>query len=216
VFVQSQLFAKSKPRAQRSQTIKTLGKKNMKNFFSVLIGITGTALNLAFTGIAPAQAITFNFDWNGNQGYSATGLFSYDENTAPAIFSEIGLGQTQVLQSLNISFFDPSNNLIAAYNNVVNGISTANYFKFNFNTDTQEIFGLIDLGGEVAGDTYLQGTINTNLSLYQVPQSGSDVSVDSSSGTLIAEAVPEPTATLGLLFFGVATMTSQIKRQSRQ
>ncbi|HAA31874.1 MAG TPA: hypothetical protein DCE56_34460 [Cyanobacteria bacterium UBA8553] len=187
----------------------------MKTFFSVLTVITGTALTLALTGITPAQAITFNFDWNGTQGYSATGSFSYDENTAPAIFSESGLGQTQVLQSLNISFFDPFNNFIAAYNNVVNGISTANYFQFNFNTNTQEIFGTIDFGGEVAGDTYLKGTINTNLSLYQVPQSGSDVSVDSSAGTLTAQAVPEPTATLGLLLFGMAGITSQIKRQSK-
>lgn len=166
----------------------------MKKFFLALTFITGTVLTLAITGIAPAQAVTFNFSWKGHESYSATGSFSYDENTAPATFSESGPGQTQVLKSLNVSFFDPFNNFIAAYNNVVNGISTANYFKFNFNTDTQEIFGLIDLGGEVAGDTYLQGTINTNLSLHQVPQSGADAIVDSNSGTLAAQAVAESTA----------------------
>ena len=35
-----------------------------------------------------AQAIVLNFDWQGDGGYSANGKFSFDETTAPAIFSE--------------------------------------------------------------------------------------------------------------------------------
>lgn len=190
--------------------------KTMKKFLSALALTTGTAFMLVLTEIAPAQAITFNFSWNGNEGYSATGSFSYDENTAPVTFSESGPGATQVLQSLNVSFFDPFNNFISAYDNVVNGISNGNYFKFNFNTVTQEIFGLIDVGGEVAGDTYLKGTVNTNLSLFQVPQSGSDTIVDSNSGTLVAKAAPESTSILGLLVFSAIGITSQIKRRPQQ
>ncbi|NMG20283.1 hypothetical protein [Brasilonema bromeliae] len=151
---------------------------------------TATALIIALTGITPAQAITLNFTWNGNNNYSALGSFSYDENTAPAIFSEKGAGQTDVLQSLNISFFDPLNNLIATYNNVVDGVSIPNYFQFNFNTVTQEIFGLIDLGGEIAGDTYLKGTVNSDLSLFQVPQSDSDARIDSNSGAIVVKPIP--------------------------
>jgi hypothetical protein len=151
--------------------------------------VIATALIIALTGITPAQAITLNFNWNGNNNYSALGSFSYDENTAPATFSEKGAGQTHILQSFNISFFDPVNNLIATYNNVVNSTSISNYFQFNFNTVTQEIFGFIDLGGEVAGDTYLKGTVNTDLSLFQVPQSGSDVRIDSNPGAIVVKPI---------------------------
>ncbi|KAB8335876.1 hypothetical protein SD80_003520 [Scytonema tolypothrichoides VB-61278] len=154
----------------------------------ITITIT-TALIMALTGITSAHAITLNFTWNGNNNYSALGSFSYDENTAPATFSENGAGQTDVLQSLNISFFDPLNNLIATYNNVVNGTSIPKYFQFNFNTVTKEIFGSIDLGGEIAGDTYLKGIVNSDLSLFQVPQSGSDVKIDSNSGAIVVKPV---------------------------
>lgn len=187
----------------------------MKKIFSALTLTTGIALTLTLTGIAPAQAITFNFGWNGNGNYSAIGSFSYEENTAPPTFSESGLGPTQVLQSLNVSFFDPFDNPIDTYNNVVNGISTGNFFKFNFNTVTQEIFGLIDVGGEVAGTTYLKGTVNTDFSLIQVPQSGSDVIIDSNSGTLVVQAVPEPTSIVGLLFFSAVGITYKIKRRTK-
>ncbi|MBW4595887.1 MAG: hypothetical protein KME46_24045 [Brasilonema angustatum HA4187-MV1] len=151
---------------------------------------TATALIIVLTGITPAHAITLNFNWNGNNNYSALGSFSYDENTAPGSFSEKGAGQTYVLQSLNVSFFDPLKNVIATYNNVVDGVSIPKYFQFNFNTVTQEIFGLIDLGGEVAGETYLKGTVNTDLSLFQVPQSGSDATIDSNSGTIVVKPAP--------------------------
>jgi hypothetical protein len=159
----------------------------MRKLISTLIVITGIALTMAFTPISPAQAITYDFSWNGNGNYSAKGSFSFDEIIAPSSFSESGPGATNFLQSLNISFFDPANNLIAAYENVVNGVSTANYFKFNFNKNTQEIFGLIDLGGGVSGETYLQGAVNSDLSLFQVPQSGADFIIDRNSGSLVVQ-----------------------------
>ncbi|BAY22168.1 hypothetical protein NIES2100_19310 [Calothrix sp. NIES-2100] len=174
---------------------------------------TGAALGIAMAGAFPAQAVTLNFAWNGNAGYSAKGSFNYDENTAPATFSESGPGATNFLRSLNISFFNPLNNLIAAYDNVVNGNATAQYFKFNFNTVKQEIFGTIDLGGEVAGDTYLSGTVGTNLSLYQVPLSGADFIVDSNSGAIATANVPEPSLILGILALGAMGVTYRIKRQ---
>ncbi|AFZ27710.1 hypothetical protein Cylst_5714 [Cylindrospermum stagnale PCC 7417] len=172
-----------------------------------------TAVAIAFIAIAPAQAITYDFSWSGNSNYSAKGSFSFDENIVPTSFSESGPGATNFLQSLNISFFDPANNFISAYDNVVNGISTTNYFKFNFDTNTQEIFGLIDFGGEVAGDTYLKGVVNSELSLFQVPQSGADFIIDGNSGSLLVQAIPESNSILGLLSLGMLGLTSQIKRK---
>ncbi len=93
-------------------------------------------------------AVTIDFQWLGNQGYTAKGSFSYDEKTAPTIFSEKGSGKTQVLENFQVSFYDNSGQEIAKYDNVSQGVSSANYFPFNFNTKTGQVFGSIDLGGE--------------------------------------------------------------------
>ncbi len=45
-------------------------------------------------------AVTIDFQWLGNQGYTAKGSFSYDEKTAPTIFSEKGSGKMQVLEDV--------------------------------------------------------------------------------------------------------------------
>ena len=113
-------------------------------------------------------AVTIDFQWLGNQGYTAKGSFSYDEKTAPTIFSEKGSGKTQVLENFQVSFYDNSGQEIAKYDNVSEGISSANYFQFNFITKPGQVFGSIDLGGEGMGEIYLQGVVKDNLALLRV------------------------------------------------
>ena len=160
----------------------------MKRIFAQLFIVTSLTLILLLTRIAPAEAITVNFTWQGNQGYSATGTFNYDQKTAPIILSETGVGTTQALESLTVSFADPSNQPIKTYDNINDGISTGNYFQFNFNTMTQNIIGLIDIGGELPGDIYLKGTVDNDLSLIQVSASGAEKIVDSNSGTIVVQS----------------------------
>ena len=74
----------------------------------------------------------------------------------------------RVLENFQVSFYDNSGQEIAKYNNVREGISSANYFQFNFNTKTGQVFGSIDLGGEGMGEIYLQGVVNDNLALLRV------------------------------------------------
>jgi hypothetical protein len=187
----------------------------MKKLISTLALITGASLMFAFTPIDPAHAVTYNFSWSGDGNYSAKGSFSFDETVAPSSFSESGPGATNYLQSLNISFFDPGNSLIAAYDNVVNGVTATNYFKFNFDTNTKQIFGLIDFGGEVADETYLKGTVNSDLSLIGVPQSGPDFIIDANSGSLDVQEVPESGSMLGFLALGMLGGMYHIKRQPK-
>ena len=160
----------------------------MKRIFAQLFIVTSLTLILLLTRIAPAEAITVNFTWQGNQGYSATGTFNYDQKTAPIILSETGVGTTQALESLTVSFADPSNQPIKTYDNINDGISTGKYFQFNFNTMTQNIIGLIDIGGELPGDIYLKGTVDTDLSLIQVSASRVEKIVDSNSGTIVVQS----------------------------
>ncbi len=58
-------------------------------------------------------AVTLDFQWLGNQGYTAKGSFSYDEKTAPTIFSEKSSGKMRVLENFQVSFYDNSGQEIA-------------------------------------------------------------------------------------------------------
>lgn len=91
---------------------------------ATLAAISG-ALTLSINN--PAQAITLQFSFQGDAGYSAIGQFSYDETTAPTIISESGSGPTDDLESLTVSFFDPSNTLLGSYDTVVGGVSGSNF-----------------------------------------------------------------------------------------
>jgi hypothetical protein len=132
--------------------------------------------------ISPAHAITIDFQWTGSTGYLAKGSFSYDETKAPKIISEKGSGKTNILESLVVTFYTPSGELISRYEDIVDGVAKGNYFEFNFDTETQQLFGVIDIGGEVSGETYLKGTINDNLSLFSIDNSGLEKILDDNSG----------------------------------
>ena len=167
---------------------------------------------LAFTAAFPQQAlaITFDYLWTGNAGYSASGAFGYDETTAPTILSESGAGPTNYLNFLNVSFFDPSNNRLQSFDTVDAGVSQSPFFKFNFDTSTHTLFGAFDVGGGtfVIGEQFLQGTIGSLLELKQdIDQMGASVVLDQNSGEITVSertSVPEPTTlSLGLLGLGL-------------
>jgi hypothetical protein len=172
-------------------------------------------LNLTTLMATSAQAITFNFEWLGDAGFSASGSFSYDETTAPAIFSESGEGPTNVLDSLTVSFFDPSNSLLATFDNVVDGVSTYGFLGFNFDTTTQELFGSFDIGEDTLtgtpGEFYLFGTVGSGLTLFDA---GNGTALDSNSGTITVAPVPEPSSLIGLGLIGLGALAAKRKARS--
>jgi hypothetical protein len=146
-------------------------------------------LGLLWFGIVNNQAVlavTIDFQWSGDRGYTAKGSFSYDQTKAPAIFSEKGSGKMQVLENFQVSFYDSDGQEVARYNNVREGFSQTDYFQFNFNTKTGQVFGAIDLGGEATGETYLKGVVNDNLSLFRV-DSGDVVMDEDDSPEIITQ-----------------------------
>jgi hypothetical protein len=132
-------------------------------------------------------AVTIDFQWSGNQGYIAKGSFSYDQTTAPTIFSEKGSGKMRVLENFQVSFYDGSGQEIAKYDNVNGGVSTADYFQFNFNAKTGQVFGSVDLGGEGMGEIYLKGVVKDNLTLFRV-ESGDVVMDEDDSPEIIIQS----------------------------
>ncbi|MBN3872700.1 PEP-CTERM sorting domain-containing protein [Nostoc sp. JL33] len=192
----------------------------MTNIFAKIatIAATSTALSVAIAAGAnnSAQAVDFNFNWLGNGGYSAVGSFSYDEATAPTIISESGSGATKFLQSLNVSFLDPSNNPLGTYNTVSGGVSQSDFFAFNFDTSTQKLFGPFDIAGGtgVIGEYFLQGTVGDSLFLRQdVNQNGTSITLDQNSGSIQVSKVPEPASIVGLVALGMLGLGSTLKKK---
>jgi len=186
----------------------------MRNFLTKAAALAATTTSVLVTISAtmnPAQAVDFNFNWKGDNGYSATGSFSYDATTAPAVISESGAGPTQSLQSLSISFFDPAQNLLESGGSVANGVSSDRFLRFNFDTQSQNISVLdADIGG--ASYNYfltdlrtpsgqVVGPGNTTFNLFYRPDS--TPFLDSSSSVQVTpSSVPEPTMTFGTLVAG--------------
>lgn len=189
----------------------------MQNLISKIAVTAATSAALSVAIAQKAQAISFNFNWQGNAGYSATGMFSYDETTAPTIISESGAGPTNNLQSLMVSFFDPDNNPLQSFNTVTNGVSESPFFQFNFDTSTQTLFGAFDVGGGtgVIGEQFFSGTIGSFLQLRQdVDQIATSIQLDRNSGEItVSEKVPEPASVLGLLVFGAMGAGSILKKK---
>lgn len=158
---------------------------------------TAVAISLYVLEAAPAPAVTLNFDWTGNAGYSAQGSFAYDETQG---YSTIDISK---LQSLTVSFFDPNKKLLNTFVPVSSGSIFYDFLDFNYNPATKSLFGFFDVGQDnnQTTDYYLFGNIGLNLSLRN-PTEGT---IDSNNGAINVTgttSVPEPLATSGIVLAG--------------
>ncbi|MBR8838997.1 MAG: PEP-CTERM sorting domain-containing protein [Stigonema ocellatum SAG 48.90 = DSM 106950] len=196
----------------------------MRNSLSKAAAFAATTASILATISAtmnPAQATDFNFSWKGDNGYSATGSFSYDETKAPEVISESGAGQTQYLQSLSVSFFDPAQNLLESGSSVVNGVSSDRFLRLDFDTQSQKISTLdTDIGGTdyqyfltnlrtPSGQVVEPGI--TNFNLFSRPN-GTPLLDSSSTVQVTKKRVPEPTTIIGTLVAGGLSIA--LKRKS--
>lgn len=109
-----------------------------------------------------AECTKVNFNWTGNAGFSADGTMVYD-NTIPIVAgpefplpSDGFVGPTRGIESLEVMFFDDSDNLLNTHTPVSNGDSNYFFLRVSFNTSTLEFFSIFDVGlDETAGDNYL-------------------------------------------------------------
>ncbi len=139
-------------------------------FIIALINVVGE--------IAIAEAVTMNFQWTGEKGYSAKIVFSYDEPLNSTQIIEEGTGKAKIIQDLTVSFYNPAGQCLGRYDNIKQGVSQFPYFKFNFDPQRQKAIGLIDLGGDSSGEVYLKGIVQENLKLFKIDQSGKETIYD--------------------------------------
>ena len=165
----------------------------MSNLRKLVVNlITGIAiLAINFCWILPAAAVTQQMQIVSGDGYRVKTVFSYDEATKSKAASkpelaiaEKGKGTTQAIDSMTVSFFDSDGEMLASYDNIIDGTVQGNYFEFNYNPITQQLLGKIDLGGESAGEMYLKGDIEQGLHLIEVTASGEEEIMDNGQWTV--------------------------------
>lgn len=150
---------------------------NYQNLLSKLAICLATITIAIFSFIPAASAVTQELHLESQQGYTIEAKFSYPSQTARAI-AERGEGATKAIDSLKVSFYDPEGKAIASYDNIVDGVARGKYFEFNYDPATKQLKGVIDLGGESAGEIYLKGEVSSSLSLIRVEQSGEEKVID--------------------------------------
>lgn len=146
--------------------------------FVKLITYWAIAITISFLYIFPATALTQDLQFNGSTGYQVKARFSYNKTHTPEMIAEHGLGKTQVLNSMEVSFYRPSGEKIKTYRNVVDGVASGTYFEFNFDPEAQQLLGNIDLGGELPGEMYLKGDLNQGIFLIEVDSLGEEKVID--------------------------------------
>ena len=141
------------------------------------IAICAIAIVVAtLCSVLPASAVTQELQFESQQGYRVETSFSYDAPTEK--IAERGAGQSKVVDSLKVSFYNPAGEAIASYDNIVDGVVRGDYFEFNYDPTTERLQGAIDLGGESAGEMYLKREADGDLSLIQIEESGAEIVID--------------------------------------
>lgn len=132
--------------------------------------------NLCFP--TAAIAITQDLQLDSTAGYTVKARFSYDNTRNIGVIEESGRGKTKAIDSLVVNFYNPAGEIIASYDNIADGLATGDYFEFNFDPATGQLLGEIDLGGESAGEMYLKGEVEKELSLIEIDASGEEKIID--------------------------------------
>jgi len=122
---------------------------------------------IIFTWALPVNAVNQDFWLNSDRGYRLETNFDYNLAEGKAI-AEQGKGKTKAINSLQVRFYDPDGKMIASYDNIVDGMAQGEYFEFNYDPQTKQLIGNVDLGGESAGEIYLKGNIEEGLTLIEV------------------------------------------------
>jgi hypothetical protein len=193
------------------------------------------ALSVALALDAPkTNAASYNLSWEGNDGYTAEGMFSFDDQFLGQIITK------NELSDFMISFFNPDTTLLASFDYDFPNPDTSGEFNFNFDSATGTIFQTgsfdtpmgFDLGidffaNELGVDFYTSngdtgfppvGTIVLDESLS--PQGcltfpSPNCTRFDTGGELVAteKIVPEPSSMLGLLALGFLGAISAFKRK---
>lgn len=191
--------------------------KSICNQFTTKVAVVAVTSMATLMNVSSADAAVFKLDWQGDQGYSATGRFTYDDAFKGSIVTK------DQLSGFAISFFNPNGDLLQAFKySFPNPADTT--FNFNFDTVTKTVLqtGNFDTAnGFDLGIDFNNAVTGLYFYTYLNPDEGletariflkDDLSPDvcdtfpncrlDNGGQLTATAIPEPGMVLGILVFG--------------
>jgi hypothetical protein len=172
----------------------------MRQFVKFAIG--GIAFLSCLQGALSAQALTFQLNWTGDGGYSATGDFNFNDA------NNDGIARSNEFATFNITFSDNLSNTLATYNlNQLQLFTPA----FNFNYDIVNNIVLqsgnsSDLDGFSIGDGDIGYLLNSN-GIDGISFGNSDLSISDFGGTVTATPIPfdfSPGVSFGILVTALA------------
>ncbi|MTJ52240.1 PEP-CTERM sorting domain-containing protein [Anabaena sp. UHCC 0253] len=193
------------------------------NQIKATIAVAAVSSVATFANIPSANAALFGLNWEGDQGYSAQGKFSYSDSLEGTVVTG------SQLNTFSLSFFNPTGDLLKTFAYNFSSPTTTpsfDFFNFNFDTVTESVLQSgsydtstgFDLGSnfntDIAGlffytfqdaDQGLPTTtifLNDGLSTEVCIQSG-NCGLDF-GGQLTANKIPEPGTIFGLLVLGSA------------
>ncbi|WP_414552629.1 PEP-CTERM sorting domain-containing protein [Anabaena sp. CCY 0017] len=199
--------------------------KSICNQITATVAVAAVTSMATLINIPHAEAALFKLSWTGDQGYSATGRFGFDDSLLGTVVTN------EQLNSFKISFFNPEGNLLQNFS--YNFPNSSSSFNFNFDTVTKTVLQTgsydtstgFDLGSnfntDVAGLFFYtfqdanQGLPTTTIFLKddlspEVCSTFPNCRLDN-GGQLTATAIPEPGFILGLLT--IASLTGYLKKK---
>lgn len=172
---------------------------------------------------ATAAVVQAGFDWQGDLGYRATSSFRYDD-------SQLTLGLVKAcgqascpggafnagLLDLDVAFFDPLGDLLAAYQPVVAGSVLYPWLEFEFDPQTLALTGAFDIGRDAEpGDIYIFGQVGSRATLHLVQEVEETYAVlDTNDGSFETYPAPAPAPAL-LLGAGLLALSAGRRRRGR-
>lgn len=154
-------------------------------------------------GALSAQAITFEFNWTGDSGYSATGNFNFNDANSD------GFARSNEFTAFNITFRDDVSNSLATYDlNQLQLFTPA--FNFNYDIGNNKVLqsGNSDaIDGFSIGNGDVGGYLLNTSDASGITFGNSDFSSSDFGGTFAATPVPfevSPTSSLGIFILGAA------------
>jgi hypothetical protein len=195
--------------------------------FPVLLAMASFSSIPFFFAVLPTYSADFTFSANFSNGYSAQGFFTTKSN-APASFSEISPGfapfVTQFLQSQSLSIFDSTNTLLQSGSPIINGISTDQYFRLDYDNSLTPNLPVLDVNTEtpsqnpyyfIANDVDISGAPippnSTDYKLFLYDRVTNSYTFLGSTPSIQATAVPETSSVISLLGLAALGVTSIVK-----
>ncbi|AQQ09038.1 PEP-CTERM sorting domain-containing protein [Sedimentisphaera cyanobacteriorum] len=163
--------------------------------FAVIIAFTLAVLS----GQSLAAQIEVDLSWEGDDEFYMLGTMIYDDSA-----SSITTADYSALESMTVSFYNPSDVHLGTFEQVTAGAKQYDWFTINYDIETMSFVDDSDFDfgsdGHSPDDKYLYGAIGQDATLYTGTNTQYDEALDTSNPTEIT-VVPEP-ATMGLLGFG--------------